>query len=153
MKFLRKNKKGFTLIEIIVVLVILAILAAALIPSMIGFVNDARGKALVAEARTVYVAGQSIATELTTTNTGTGANKVAQLTDITTGEGLTKLRALLAPDIKVAGNGGAASTDIGLPIFDLTDGIVTSLVYKKMVGAKTFTITITPPAAALVVQS
>lgn len=35
-----RNKKGFTLIEIIVVLVILAILAAAAIPTMLGFVNS-----------------------------------------------------------------------------------------------------------------
>jgi type IV pilus assembly protein PilA len=59
----RKNKKGFTLVEIIVVLVILAILAAFLIPSMIGFVNEARGKAMLAEAREVYVAAQATATE------------------------------------------------------------------------------------------
>ncbi len=58
-----KNKKGFTLIEIIVVLVILAILAAAAIPSMMGFIEDSRGKALIAEARAAYVACQAIATE------------------------------------------------------------------------------------------
>lgn len=53
----------FTLVEIIVVLVILAILAAFTIPTMLGFVNDARGKAMIAEAREVYVAAQSTATE------------------------------------------------------------------------------------------
>lgn len=62
-KKLRQNKKGFTLVEIIVVLVILAILAAITIPTMLGFVNDARNKALVNEARTAYVAAQSIASE------------------------------------------------------------------------------------------
>ena len=51
-KKLKKNKKGFTLVEIIVVLVILAILAAIAIPTMLGFVNDAKGKAYIAEART-----------------------------------------------------------------------------------------------------
>lgn len=58
-----KSKKGFTLIEIIVVLVILAILAAAAIPTMLGFVNDAKGKALIAQARAAYVGAQMIATE------------------------------------------------------------------------------------------
>lgn len=60
---MRKNRKGFTLVEIIVVLVILAILAAFTIPTMLGFVGDARGKAYIAEAREVYVAAQSTATE------------------------------------------------------------------------------------------
>lgn len=64
---MRKNRKGFTLVEIIVVLVILAILAAFTIPTMLGFVNDARGKAYIAEARTVYVAAQSAATEFNAT--------------------------------------------------------------------------------------
>lgn len=42
------NKKGFTLIELIVVIAILAILAAILIPSITGYItkaNDARDKA------------------------------------------------------------------------------------------------------------
>ena len=70
MKFLKRRLKnslqsrsGFTLVELIVVLVILAILAAFTIPAMLGFVEDAKGKAAIAEAREVYVAAQSIATE------------------------------------------------------------------------------------------
>ena len=38
----RFNKKGFTLIEIIVVLVILAILAAIAVPSVLGYVEEAK---------------------------------------------------------------------------------------------------------------
>lgn len=67
MKRLKKNNKGFTLVEIIVVLVILAVLAAALIPAMTGFVEDARGKAYITEARTAYVAAQAYSTETFTT--------------------------------------------------------------------------------------
>ncbi len=63
-KKMKKNRKGFTLVEIIVVLVILAILAAFTIPAMLGFVNDAKGKAKIAEAREVYVAYQSAVTEV-----------------------------------------------------------------------------------------
>ncbi|MEA4805993.1 type II secretion system protein, partial [Acetobacterium wieringae] len=65
---MRKNRKGFTLVEIIVVLVILAILAAFTIPTMLGFVNDAKGKSYIAEAREVYVAAQSTATEFSAKN-------------------------------------------------------------------------------------
>ncbi|GFZ24779.1 hypothetical protein CMETHOX_27020 [Lacrimispora indolis] len=70
MKFLKQRLKnslqsrsGFTLVELIVVLVILAILAAFTIPAMLGFVEDAKGKAAIAEAREVYLAAQAIATE------------------------------------------------------------------------------------------
>lgn len=43
-KFTR-NKKGFTLVELIVVLLILAILLALLIPSLMGYINSAQKKA------------------------------------------------------------------------------------------------------------
>ncbi|MDF2556413.1 MAG: hypothetical protein K0R71_241 [Bacillales bacterium] len=63
MKKVLKNKKGFTLVEIIVVLVILAILAGAAIPTMLGFIDDARERALIAEGRAVLVSAQVEATE------------------------------------------------------------------------------------------
>lgn len=42
MKKMRNNKKGFTLIEMIVVIVIIAILVALAVPAVMGYVNDAR---------------------------------------------------------------------------------------------------------------
>ncbi len=57
-----KSRKGFTLVEIIVVLVILAILAAFAaftIPAMLGYVNSAKEKAHLAEARTCLIAAQA----------------------------------------------------------------------------------------------
>ena len=63
MNRLRKNKKGFTLVEIIVVLVIIAILMAALTPVMMGWINEARQGALMAEARTGMMAIQALSAE------------------------------------------------------------------------------------------
>jgi len=57
------NKKGFTLTEIIVVLIIMAVLAAALIPSFLGFVNRANNERLLSEARVGMVAAQVVITE------------------------------------------------------------------------------------------
>ena len=41
-KGFKKNKKGFTLIELIIVIAILAILAAVAIPSFVGLQNEAK---------------------------------------------------------------------------------------------------------------
>lgn len=57
------NKKGFTLIELIVVLVILAILAAAAVPAMMGYVEKARAAQHYAEIRAAIVSAK-VAMEL-----------------------------------------------------------------------------------------
>ena len=46
-----KDRKGFTLVELIVVLVILAILAALLIPALTGYIDKANKEKVVAETR------------------------------------------------------------------------------------------------------
>ena len=59
----KNNKKGFTLVEVIVVLVILAILAALLIPSMVKWIDKAQDKSILVEARSALLAAQTIASE------------------------------------------------------------------------------------------
>ena len=65
MKSARRTKKesGFTLVELIVVLVILATLAALLVPSLTGYIDKARQNAVIAKARAVLVASQAVVTE------------------------------------------------------------------------------------------
>ena len=58
-----KDKKGFTLVELIVVLVILAILAALLIPALTGYIDKANKEKVVAETRMVAMAVQTEASE------------------------------------------------------------------------------------------
>lgn len=55
-KLFRKNKKGFTLIELIVVIAILAILAAIAIPSFIGITAQADAKVELANAKNISTA-------------------------------------------------------------------------------------------------
>lgn len=70
------KKGGFTLVEVIVVLVILAILAALLVPSLTTYIDKAKEKTLVTEARMALTGLQTIASEaygegnLTDTNKG-----------------------------------------------------------------------------------
>ncbi len=59
----RLGKKGFTLVELIVVLVILAILAAILIPSMVGWIDRANDKAAAVVGRTLTLAAQTLVSE------------------------------------------------------------------------------------------
>ncbi|MCC8110341.1 MAG: type II secretion system GspH family protein [Ruminococcus sp.] len=56
----KKNKKGFSLVELIVVLVIMAILVAALVPSLIGYIRQARQSTAKDEAAAIVQATQTI---------------------------------------------------------------------------------------------
>lgn len=58
-----KDKKGFTLVELIVVLVILAILAALLVPALTGYIDKARNKQIIAETRSAVMAAQTLVDE------------------------------------------------------------------------------------------
>ena len=54
-----KSKKGFTLVELIVVIAILAILAAIAIPNLMGFTDNAKQSAADTSAAIVYKAWQA----------------------------------------------------------------------------------------------
>ena len=60
---MKKNNKGFTLVELIVVLVILAILAAILVPALLGYIDKAREGQYAEEAHSILTAAQGYCTE------------------------------------------------------------------------------------------
>ena len=60
--FYRKSNKGFTLVELIVVLVILAVLAAILTPGLLGYIDQARSRRYLSNAKTLTDAAQAMLT-------------------------------------------------------------------------------------------
>ena len=74
-----ENKKGFTLVELIVVVAIIGALAAILVPTIYKYVRDARIAAAVADAKTIKTAVEaSLARHilLNDGDTGSAFNKV-----------------------------------------------------------------------------
>ena len=58
-KLRNSDNKGFTLVELIVVLVILAILAAILIPALLGYIDEASTKQDILDAKNIMTAAQT----------------------------------------------------------------------------------------------
>jgi len=60
---LRKNQKGFTLVEMIVVIVIIGILLAVLVPGIMKWIDKSKDAQIQTNARTAYLAASTALTE------------------------------------------------------------------------------------------
>lgn len=122
-----KNKKGFTLVELIVVLVILAILAALLVPALTGYIDKAKNQAIISETRMTVMAAQTLVDE------AYGKKDVGA--KVTIGTDVTNQAIADLAEVPVA--------NIGKITFDTTNTTkIATLEYTK--GGKTCTYTANP---------
>lgn len=100
------NRKGFTLIELIVVIAIIAILAAVLIPRFAGFTQRANRSAVVATAKTINTAIATLVADGVDAATIQGYDGTGSGVDVA----ITNLTGLIPADGVLEITNGANST-------------------------------------------
>ena len=99
MKNLVKGKKGFTLIELVIVIAILGILAGIAIPRFLDATATARGAKIVADLRTI-----DSAIVIYNAKTGTLPTQTTDLTTAATGNSPTQYQLLASWPVPSTGN-------------------------------------------------
>lgn len=125
---MKKNNKGFSLVELIIVIAIMAILAGALAPALIKYINKSRRSADISNADTIRTACQTaMSDEDAMVAIGTGV----------TGASVSDLKS----------NYGAFSTEISSILGNST---ITSKYYDK---GNEFTVDIDVPGNTVIVKA
>jgi len=141
-----QNSKGFSLIELLVVAVILALVIALTTLFFLEQVNRARGSTLMSEARVVYLTAKIVMIENTVIT--------PPIADEDYMKGLTgriwgtlgvqaqisnRMRVLLGGDIILSDE---PSEEAACVEFILQDGVIVSMDFQKVIGNRLYTVTI-----------
>ncbi len=105
-KTLRKtNKKGFTLVELVIVIAILAILAAIAIPTVSNVISTANKNVDMANAQTVELALKTAQAEIEAGTAPSGLEADDPVSEVLTAYGINAIK--LDPDDPTTGKSGA----------------------------------------------
>lgn len=126
---MRKNK-GFTLIELMVVILIVAILAAVLAPMMTGRINEAK-----------WTEGKAAAGTLATAIRATLAEQRDALAPVDLGTGITGVAG--SNNFEVI---GVLDNDLLGKYFNVACYAISNVTYAEPTGAMTYDVTVTPVA-------
>ncbi len=81
----KQADSGFTLVELVIILIILAIIATMLVPTLTGFIDKARKTAAIAECKSCVVAAQELLSESYAFNSvgvGLDSDEVKKLAEV-----------------------------------------------------------------------
>lgn len=134
-----RNQKGFTFVELLAVIVLLALLIAIIAPTILLQIDRARADTILAEARAVSTAATAVLIK----------NEGAGVTDLQLAEGLTgiindaaypvqtriskEMNAYLSPDMKLSDEPSETEGKVSVTI---ENGRIVKVVYEKIIGKK-----------------
>lgn len=147
LKELKKNKKGFTLIEIIVVVVILAVLMAVAIPSVLKYLDEADNAKYMAQGRSVMTMVQTELVKSYVDDKKVTSDELKAITDDANGtvatelkkDGVTVTSIAVYPSDATVTQSGDNITVIGQAVTNFTDepkfGAVEMIIGEKKIVA------------------